>query len=191
MSANWAVQFAAGAPSWQPLFGVGPLAIIDVTGGTTTAVVTYSGAASFYRLDGGSSIALGASPATITGLTANTEYSIEISADGSTWADPVDFGTLNPADGGGAYESEVTAAASLSAAIQIARSATAGLGAAVQASASATASLSAYVYTDGDVATYTVFGRTRLGDTPASDPAARLGGASAVNPTRRIGAQRP
>lgn len=101
MSANWAAQYAAGTPSWQPLFGVGPLAIIDVTGGTTTAVVTYSGAASYYRLDGGSSIAMGASPATITGLTANTEYSIEISADGSTWADPVDFGTLNPGEGGG------------------------------------------------------------------------------------------
>jgi acetyltransferase-like isoleucine patch superfamily enzyme len=167
MSANWAAQFAAGAPSWQPLFGVGPLAIIDVTGGSTTAVVTYSGAASFYRLDGGSPIALGASPATITGLTANTEYTIEISADGSTWTDPVDFGTLNPADGGGAYESEVTATLSLSAAIQIARSATAELGAAivagvtigasieaaVQASASATASVSAYISSSEDPGT--------------------------------------
>jgi hypothetical protein len=147
MAANWAVQFSAGSPSWQPLFSTGAVAIVDCTGGETTAVVSYSGAASYYRLNGGSSIGIGSSPATITGLTVNTEYTIEISADGASWSDPVNFGTLNPGNGGGSFSSTVpgTAVASLSAAVQQALALSAVIGAAVQAQRSAQAVLDAYV----------------------------------------------
>lgn len=71
--------------------------IVDIAPTENTAEITYTGVATHYRLNGGSGIAIGASPATITGLTANTEYTIELSPDNSTWYSSTDFGTENPA----------------------------------------------------------------------------------------------
>lgn len=63
----------------------GTINISDVNPGETSAVVTYSyddtDQTGFeYRIDGGTAASLGASPATITGLTASTEYDIEVRA---------------------------------------------------------------------------------------------------------------
>ena len=90
-----------------PVYNVaGGPAISSVTPGETSVTFTYSGAATHRRgyLFGGSPgawVSIGASPVTVTGLTANTEYTLEISADGSTVADSEAFGTTNPASGGG------------------------------------------------------------------------------------------
>jgi hypothetical protein len=46
-------------------------------------------------------VALGASPVTLTGLAANSEFTLDISDDASTVADTADFGTLNVGTGGG------------------------------------------------------------------------------------------
>lgn len=46
-------------------------------------------------------VALSGSPVTVSGLTVNTPYTIDLSADGSTVAATVDTGTSNPATGGG------------------------------------------------------------------------------------------
>lgn len=84
----------AGAGSSDPV-------IVDVTATDTTAVVTYTGTATHYRLDGGASVAIGASPHTITGLTTDAEYGVEITADEVTWTAVYPFGTDNSGDGGG------------------------------------------------------------------------------------------
>lgn len=76
--------------------------IIDVTGADTSAVLTYTGVATHYRLNSGSSVAIGASPYSITGLSVDTEYTIEITADEITWTVAYNFGTDNSATGGGA-----------------------------------------------------------------------------------------
>lgn len=145
-------MFAALPFASQP-FASGPLAagggsaapvIIDITASTTSAVVTYSGAATLYRLNGGAATALGASQATISGLVANTEYTLEISEDGSAWVGPSAFGTLNPGVGGGEAVTSVAASASLSLAIQRAATASSTLGAAVQRRMTASAGLSLY-----------------------------------------------
>lgn len=78
--------------------------IVDVTGADTSAVLTYTGIATYYRLNGGSSVAIGASPYSITGLTVDTEYTIEITADEITWTASYDFGTDNSATGGGVIQ---------------------------------------------------------------------------------------
>jgi hypothetical protein len=85
---------ASGAGSSDPV-------IVDVTATDTTAVVTYTGTATHYRLDGGASVAIGASPHTITSLTADTEYDLEITADEVTWTAVYPFGTDNSGSGGG------------------------------------------------------------------------------------------
>lgn len=102
----WAAG-AWGANTWAGATGAssGPV-ITSITAGDTSIVVAWTGTATHYRIDGGTAAAMpdGISPDTITGLTANTEYTIELSGDdGSTWGDPVEFGTLNPGDGGGAF----------------------------------------------------------------------------------------
>jgi hypothetical protein len=87
---------AGGGSSLPVITGIEP--------GETTAVVTYTGAASVWRVDGGASSALGNSPATISGLMVGEEYDapgLEISADGISWSLPMEFGTDNPASGGG------------------------------------------------------------------------------------------
>lgn len=71
-----------GAVGDPPL---GTVTISDVDPGETSAIVTYSyddtDQTGFeYRLDGGTAASLGASPATISGLTASTEYDLEVRA---------------------------------------------------------------------------------------------------------------
>jgi hypothetical protein len=88
-----------------------PPTITSIDPGETTAVVTYTGVANFWRVDGGASSALGVSPATITGLTAGEDYNtpgLEISIDGVVWSTPVAFGTDNPASGGGGPSTAIT-----------------------------------------------------------------------------------
>ena len=74
------VKSAAGGPPPQ-----GTVTISAVDPGETTAEITYSyddtDETGFeYRIDGGTAVSIGASPATITGLTASTEYDIEVRA---------------------------------------------------------------------------------------------------------------
>lgn len=91
----------AGGIDYQQAGASGPV-IADVTAGNTSIVVTYSGTATQYRINGGSPTAIGASPATIAGLTANTEYNtpgIEIRDGTGEWSSPVAFGTTNVANG--------------------------------------------------------------------------------------------
>lgn len=99
VSGDWSAELADRAGA---IFGATAVSavIVSITATDTTAEVAYSGTASHYRLDGGSAVSLGASPYTITGLTANTEYTLEI-GDGSTWYDSATFGTDNPGEGGG------------------------------------------------------------------------------------------
>lgn len=79
-----AVSFEeAGGPAPTP--PTGTVTISDVTPGTTSALVTYSYSAADqtgfeYRLNGGTAASIGASPATVSGLTASTPYSIEVRA---------------------------------------------------------------------------------------------------------------
>ena len=104
MAALWRAQFQSSAAIWGEINGTGtgtsPV-VTNITAGDTTAVVTYAGTATHYRLNGGSSVAIGASPHTITGMTANTEYTIELTGDGSTWGASTAFGTDNSANGSG------------------------------------------------------------------------------------------
>lgn len=72
----------SGAPADPP---AGTVTISGVTPGQTSAVVTYSYGATDqtgfeYRIDGDTAASIGASPATITGLTAATEYDVEVRA---------------------------------------------------------------------------------------------------------------
>ncbi|HEX7720281.1 MAG TPA: putative Ig domain-containing protein [Woeseiaceae bacterium] len=86
----------AGAPP------AGTVTISAVDPGETTAEVTYSYDDSDqtgfeYRIDGGAAATIGASPATITGLTAATEYDIEVmainAAGASAWSSIYTFTT--------------------------------------------------------------------------------------------------
>lgn len=79
----WLGDFAALQAGGSPPQGT--VTISDVNPGETSAVVTYSyddtDQTGFeYRLDGGTAASLGASPATISGLTASTEYDLEVRA---------------------------------------------------------------------------------------------------------------
>lgn len=84
--------------------------VVDVSAAETSAIVTYTGTATQYRLNGGAAVSIDASPATITGLTVNTEYSIELRNGSDPWSAPYAFGTENPGSGGG----EIPSAATLS-----------------------------------------------------------------------------
>ena len=101
------MQFGLTVWAQRPL-AMGPAAvsagdpdIVEVTSTATTATVSYTGSVTHYRLDGGTAVSLGASPHTITGLTADTEYTVEIGDGASTWWDLTAFGTTNPGEGGG------------------------------------------------------------------------------------------
>ena len=115
------VFFGAGL-ALGPVYNVGGApAISSVTPGETSVTFTYTGAATHRRvyLFGGSPgawVSMGASPVTVTGLTNNTEYQLEISADGSTVADSEVFGTLNPGSGGGGFATPIDGAVALAAA---------------------------------------------------------------------------
>lgn len=125
------------ATRWGAIYtGTGAVVpiIVSVEPGETTAVVTHSGGATLWRVDGGASSALGVSPATITGLTAGEDYNapgLEISIDGVVWSTPVAFGTDNPATGGGGVPGNATAPSALitAAAALIAGSASGAIGA--------------------------------------------------------------
>lgn len=87
---------ASGAPP------AGTVTISAVTPGSVTAQATYSYSAgdadSFEaRIDGGTPFAIGASPATITGLSPATTYDLEIRAvnafGNGDWSDPFEFTT--------------------------------------------------------------------------------------------------
>lgn len=119
MSANWAPQFAAGAPAWQPLFGSGVLGIDSVVPTTTGATVTYSGTATHYRVDGGAAVAVPSNPFTFAGLAPNTEpHTVELSGNGgSSWTAPQTFGTLNPGAGGGTIPTPALVSAAITATV--------------------------------------------------------------------------
>lgn len=94
----------AGEPGDPPQ---GTVTISAVTPNSTSAEVTYSyndtDQTGFeYRLDGGTAASIGASPATITGLTAGTEYDLQIraiNADGeSDWSSIFPFSTTAAGD---------------------------------------------------------------------------------------------
>lgn len=110
MAQLWRAQVSASVPIWGESNGAGagsaPV-ITDITAAATSIVVTWSGAATHYRINGGATTALpdGTSPDTISGLTSNTEYNtpgLQLSGDGgSSWSAAVAFGTTNPGTGGG------------------------------------------------------------------------------------------
>lgn len=96
----------AATPAGDPPLGT--VTISSVTPGVTTASVAYSyddtDQTGFeYRIDGGAAASIGASPATITGLTASTECDIEvraINANGAgTWSAASTFTTDAAAPG--------------------------------------------------------------------------------------------
>lgn len=105
--ARFGVSIDGAASTVDP--PAGTTTITNVDAAETSAVITYSYDAADetgfeYRLDAGSWASIGASPATITGLTASTEYSLEIRAinaiGSGTASAAYDFGTDNPITGG-------------------------------------------------------------------------------------------
>lgn len=82
--------------------------VTSVTTTDTTAEVAWTGNATEYRIDGGTAQTLSdtTTPATLTGFTANTEYTIELRNGAGAWSPVYDFGTTNPATGGSVIEDE-------------------------------------------------------------------------------------
>ena len=85
---------------------------VDPVSGTELSV-TWTGTASRYRLDGGTPAALpdGASPDTISGLTPNTLYAVEIDNGDGNWSNSVSEWTDNTGGGGGSLALDVGLAA--------------------------------------------------------------------------------
>jgi hypothetical protein len=95
-----------------PVFDVAGVPVIGtVTPGETSVTFTYTGPATHYRLTPldtgvpGAAVSIPASPVTVTGLTANREYLLEIGPNSTTWVDSEEFGTENPGTGGGTIPS--------------------------------------------------------------------------------------
>lgn len=100
---------AFGLVTGQPTGGAAPTGTVTVgtvTPASTSANVAYiysgSDATGFqYRVNGGAATALGASPATISGLTASTAYTLEVRATNATgsgaWSAVSNFTTAAPA----------------------------------------------------------------------------------------------
>lgn len=109
MAQLWRAQVSGGAAIWAAVNGDGAGGVSTigaVTQGETSLTFAYAGSPSHYRVyetgdTPGSWVSIGASPVTVSSLTVNTPYTIEISDDGSTVADSVETGTLNPGEGGG------------------------------------------------------------------------------------------
>lgn len=106
------------APGLQlgPVFNVSGVPTIGtITPTADGCVFTHSGGGTHYRIfvlagSPGAWVSLPASPVTVTGLTANTEYTLQLSADASTVADAADWGTTNPGVGGGGVVDNITIA---------------------------------------------------------------------------------
>jgi hypothetical protein len=105
-----------GSVSGSHVHGDGSWAVAPTIGTITPAATSilfaHSGGGTHYRIfalgeSAGAWLALGASPVTVSGLTANTEYTLQISGDGSTVADAESTGTINPGSGGGQVSSGV------------------------------------------------------------------------------------
>ena len=100
---------AFGLVTGQPAGAAAPTGTVTigtVTPASTSASVPYSYSGSDatgyqYRLNGGTATALGASPATISGLTASTAYTLEVRATNATgngaWSAVSNFTTAAPA----------------------------------------------------------------------------------------------
>jgi hypothetical protein len=109
MAQLWRAQVSGGAAIWAAQNGDGTPSTPTIGAITPTAggcVFTHSGGGTHYRVfvlagSPGSWVSLGSSPVTLTGLTVNTEYTLQISGDGSTVADAENWGTLNPGTGSG------------------------------------------------------------------------------------------
>jgi hypothetical protein len=109
MAQLWRAQVSGGAAIWAAQNGDGTPSTPTIGTITPTAdgcVFTHSGGGTHYRVfvlagSPGSWVSLGSSPVTLTGLTVNTEYTLQISGDGSTVADAENWGTLNPGSGSG------------------------------------------------------------------------------------------
>lgn len=117
----WFASESGGNALWALSESSGGPAISTVTPTADGCIFTHTGGGTHYRVyllggSPGSWVSLGASPVTLTGLTANTEYTLEISGDGSTVADTENFGTLNEGGGGGGMPTyaDITAAAGAS-----------------------------------------------------------------------------
>lgn len=83
--------------------------IVSITPGATSISFTYTGGATHYRIfplagSPGAWVLLSSSPTNITGLTTNTEYTLQVSGDGVSLADTENTGTTNPGSGGGEVE---------------------------------------------------------------------------------------
>lgn len=112
MAQLWRAQVSGGAAIWAPSNGDGVPStptIGTITPAATSISFTHSGGGTHYRVyllagSPGAWVALGASPQSGTGLTANTEYTLELSGDGSTVADSEACGTTNPGAGGGSID---------------------------------------------------------------------------------------
>ena len=114
-----AVQFYGEDASIPPVPPAGTVTISGVVATDTTAEVTFSYSDSDatgyeYRLDGGTAASLGSSPATISSLTPNTEYDLEVRATNAygngSWSSVTTFGTDNPISGGGSIGNGTTVA---------------------------------------------------------------------------------
>lgn len=100
-----AFEYASGGPPPTPPSGT--VTIGTITPSTTSASVPYSYSAADqtgfeYRLNGGTAAAIGTSPATVSGLTASTPYSIEVRAVNASgpgaWSAPANFTTSAAGD---------------------------------------------------------------------------------------------
>jgi len=130
-----------------PVFDVtGVPTIGTVTAGDTSLSFVYTGPATHYRVfllggSPGSWVSIPASPVSVTGLTANTEYTIQISGNGSTVADEESAGTNNPGTGGGELTPGTLVTFAASAVIGATFSATASSVAGVTVSMAATGAI--------------------------------------------------
>jgi hypothetical protein len=99
-----------GAVSGKHIHGDGSYlsgpSIGTITATTTSITFTHANGATHYRIyllagSPGAWVSIPASPVTVSGLTVNTEYTLQVSGDGATASDTRNTGTTNPGTGGG------------------------------------------------------------------------------------------